>query len=84
MTWLADSYLWIKAFHIISVIAWMAGMLYLPRLYVYHCHLAPYAFCVNAEQEEKVWRRILLALLNDISFSRSALTLHQHLEHRVH
>lgn len=31
------SYEWIKAFHIISVIAWMAGMLYLPRLFVYHC-----------------------------------------------
>ena len=29
-------YLWVKAFHIISVIAWMAGMLYLPRLFVYH------------------------------------------------
>lgn len=30
-------YPWIKALHVISVIAWMAGMLYLPRLYVYHC-----------------------------------------------
>lgn len=30
-------YLWIKAFHIIAVISWMAGMLYLPRLFVYHC-----------------------------------------------
>lgn len=30
------SYLWLKALHIISFIAWMAGMLYLPRLYVYH------------------------------------------------
>jgi hypothetical protein len=30
-------YGWIKAFHIIAVIAWMAGMLYLPRLFVYHC-----------------------------------------------
>lgn len=30
-------YAWIKAFHIIAVIAWMAGMLYLPRLFVYHC-----------------------------------------------
>ena len=29
--------LWIKALHIISVIAWMAGLLYLPRLFVYHC-----------------------------------------------
>ena len=32
-----DLYGWIKAFHIIAVIAWMAGMLYLPRLFVYHC-----------------------------------------------
>jgi protoporphyrinogen IX oxidase len=30
-------YPWLKAFHIISMIAWMAGMLYLPRLFVYHC-----------------------------------------------
>ncbi|MFO1152547.1 MAG: protoporphyrinogen oxidase HemJ [Rhodospirillales bacterium] len=29
-------YLWLKAFHVISVIAWMAGLLYLPRLFVYH------------------------------------------------
>jgi protoporphyrinogen IX oxidase len=29
-------YLWLKAFHIISVVAWMAGLLYLPRLFVYH------------------------------------------------
>ena len=33
---LASAYPWIKAFHIISVIAWMAGLLYLPRLFVYH------------------------------------------------
>ena len=32
-----DVVLWVKAFHIISVIAWMAGLLYLPRLFVYHC-----------------------------------------------
>ncbi len=31
-----DHYLWVKALHIIAVISWMAGMLYLPRLYVYH------------------------------------------------
>jgi putative membrane protein len=29
-------YLWIKALHVIAIIAWMAGMLYLPRLFVYH------------------------------------------------
>jgi protoporphyrinogen IX oxidase len=33
---LAGAYLWIKALHIISVVAWMAGLLYLPRLFVYH------------------------------------------------
>lgn len=34
-------YPWLKAFHIIAVIAWMAGMLYLPRLFVYHCEASP-------------------------------------------
>lgn len=32
---------WVKAFHVISVIAWMAGMMYLPRLFVYHADAAP-------------------------------------------
>jgi putative membrane protein len=32
---------WIKAFHVIAVIAWMSGMLYLPRLFVYHTQAAP-------------------------------------------
>ncbi|MGO9391441.1 protoporphyrinogen oxidase HemJ [Rhodoblastus sp.] len=30
-------YLWIKSLHVIAVISWMAGLLYLPRLFVYHC-----------------------------------------------
>jgi len=34
-------YLWIKAFHLIAVISWMAGMLYLPRLFVYHAAARP-------------------------------------------
>ena len=34
-------YQWLLAFHIIAVIAWMAGMLYLPRLFVYHCEADP-------------------------------------------
>lgn len=33
---MTNFYLWIKALHIVAVIAWMAGMLYLPRLFVYH------------------------------------------------
>lgn len=39
MSFLKDwiDYEWIKALHIIAVIAWMSGMLYLPRLMVYHC-----------------------------------------------
>ncbi|PCJ68800.1 MAG: TIGR00701 family protein [Rhodobiaceae bacterium] len=37
--WLSQYYEWIKAFHIIFVIFWMAGMFYLPRLYVYHAEV---------------------------------------------
>ena len=33
---LLENYLWLRALHIIAVISWMAGMLYLPRLFVYH------------------------------------------------
>ena len=40
MSLLAPFYLWIKAFHIVAVIAWMAGLLYLPRLFVYHADAA--------------------------------------------
>jgi putative membrane protein len=38
---LAAAYPWIKALHIIAIIAWMAGLLYLPRLYVYHADVPP-------------------------------------------
>ena len=31
------AYLWVKAVHVIAIISWMAGMLYLPRLFIYHC-----------------------------------------------
>jgi putative membrane protein len=53
-------YLWLKAVHIITVIAWMAGMLYLPRLFVYHCE-AP----VGSQQSEtfKVMERRLLNVI---------------------
>ena len=36
-----EIYLWLKALHIVAVIAWMAGILYLPRLFVYHAMEAP-------------------------------------------
>lgn len=38
---LAHVYRWELALHVISVIAWMAALFYLPRLYVYHCQVAP-------------------------------------------
>jgi putative membrane protein len=41
MEFLAEAYPWLKALHIISVIAWMAGLLYLPRLFVYHAGVQP-------------------------------------------
>ncbi len=36
---LAYIYPWVKSFHVISLVAWMAGIFYLPRLFVYHCDL---------------------------------------------
>lgn len=41
MLWLANQYDLLRALHILAAIAWMAGLLYLPRLYVYHCGAAP-------------------------------------------
>ena len=38
---LAGVYPWLKSLHILAVIAWMAGLLYLPRLYVYHAGVSP-------------------------------------------
>ena len=50
-------YLWIKAFHIVAVIAWMAAMLYLPRLFVYHCAAEPGS--KQAETFKLMERRLL-------------------------
>ena len=55
-------YLWIKAFHIIAVIAWMAGMLYLPRLYVYHAEVAPGS--PESAKFKVMERRLLKAIVN--------------------
>ncbi len=59
---LVDWYLWIKALHIVSVISWMAGLLYLPRLFVYHCE-AP-AGSDKAETFKVMERRLLRAIMN--------------------
>jgi putative membrane protein len=55
-------YLWLKAFHIIAVISWMAGMLYLPRLFVYHCGAAPGS--PQSETFKTMERKLLRAIIN--------------------
>jgi putative membrane protein len=56
----AGLYPWAKAVHVIAIIAWMAGMLYLPRLFVYHCEAEP-----GSRQSEtfKVMERRLLTII---------------------
>lgn len=57
MNVLTTLYPWVKALHVVSMVAWMAGMFYLPRLYVYHCEVTP----GSAESERfKVMERGLL------------------------
>src|SRR3954467_5834701 len=63
LLWAPDGlYSWLKAFHVIAVIAWMAGMLYLPRLFVYHCE-AP-SGSPQSETFKVMERRLLKAIIN--------------------
>ena len=55
-------YPWLKAFHIIAVIAWMAGMLYLPRLFAYHC--AAEKGSIQSETFKVMERRLLRLIIN--------------------
>jgi protoporphyrinogen IX oxidase len=57
-----SAYRWIKAFHIIAVIAWMAGLLYLPRLFVYHC--AAEKGSRQSETFKVMERRLLRGIIN--------------------
>ena len=57
---LSEYYLWLKALHIIFVISWMAGLLYLPRLYVYHTQVTPGS---EADETFKVMERRLLRII---------------------
>ena len=55
-------YVWIKAVHVLAVISWMAGMLYLPRLFVYHCEAE-----IGSKQSETfkmMERRLLKTIIN--------------------
>ena len=55
-------YFWIKALHVIAVISWMAGMLYLPRLFVYHAEVARGS--PQSETFKRMERRLLRAIIN--------------------
>ncbi|MBV8851240.1 MAG: protoporphyrinogen oxidase HemJ [Methylobacteriaceae bacterium] len=57
-----DYYSWLKALHVIAIIAWMAGLLYLPRLFVYHVD-APTG-SEQARTFEIMERRLLRAIMN--------------------
>lgn len=59
---MTDYYLFIKGLHIIAVIAWMAGMLYLPRLFVYHATVA--AGSETSELFKVMERRLMRAIIN--------------------
>ncbi len=61
-SWLLPAYPWIKAFHVASVIAWLAGIFYLPRLYVYHC-AAPRG-SAESERFKVMERRLLKQIMN--------------------
>jgi putative membrane protein len=52
--------LWLKALHVVTVIAWMAGMLYLPRLFVYHAEAAKGS---AASETFKVMERRLIKMI---------------------
>ncbi|OAN49583.1 protoporphyrinogen oxidase HemJ [Magnetospirillum moscoviense] len=56
-----EGYLWLKALHVIAVISWMAGLLYLPRLFVYHCEVE--IGSATSELFKVMERRLLKAIM---------------------
>ena len=66
LDFLSEWYLWIKSLHIAAVIAWMAGMMYLPRLFVYHCD-AP-AGSAQSETFKIMERKLLRGIINPAMF----------------
>ena len=62
MSWLFALYPWIKALHIAAAVFWMAGMLYLPRLFVYHLETEPGA--ADSERFKRMEVRLLRIIVN--------------------
>lgn len=69
----AGLYPWLKAAHVIAIIAWMAGMLYLPRLFVYHCEAEPGSR--QSETFKLMERRLLTVIINPAMVASWALGL---------
>ena len=82
---LLNNYLWIKAFHVIAVISWMAGLLYLPRLFVYHAKakqgtessemlkIMEYKlqkFIMNPAMIAAIFFGVLLLIVKDVEWSK--------------
>ena len=67
-------YLWLKAFHVIAIIAWMAGMLYLPRLFVYHSETQKGS--IQSDTFKIMERRLLKAIINPAMIVAWALGLY--------
>jgi putative membrane protein len=57
-----EAYLWVKSLHVIAVISWMAGMLYLPRLFIYHCAAEPGS--IQSDTFKVMEQRLLKAIIN--------------------
>ncbi len=66
---MAEYYMWLKAFHLIFVISWLAGLFYLPRLFVYHCELKP------GSKEDKLFQTMERKLLRVIMMPAMILSV---------
>ncbi len=58
---MAEWFLWLKVIHILSVVAWMAGLFYLPRLFVYHCGVS--AGSETSKLFKVMERRLMVAIM---------------------
>jgi protoporphyrinogen IX oxidase len=75
-------YDWVKAVHVIAVISWMAGMLYLPRLFIYHCEAEPGSR--QSETFKVMERRLLTIIINPAMVVTWALGLWLAYEHTLY
>lgn len=61
---IANAYPWIKSLHVVSVMSWMAGLFYLPRLYVYHAERVQNGLVAAEDLFQTMERRLLRAIMN--------------------